>query len=476
MKKIWFLIILTCVLYGAFSADCSNLLFFEGIGTPFTNGKNTNQMSFKEQVDHIRKNHGTNDMVLVGHSQGGVRALAYASMYPNETAAVITIGSPVLGHPLVTNINVTVAAVNLFYKAIEGGVEDAIIILDFLVANKDKITDEKILKLLNIYSDAKTFCETSTNGKTFVDMVKNKASYPGIEEMNPLGSFFMNNINPGLATVQHTIDVPGIVMVAQTKKILSGYNIRTVIAYYNTIRIFGKTIRIPVYKTISTPVYKYITVYVPQATTNKVTVETIEYQKRIKGAYTAFIVGTNNNLLSLADTEEEEEANTEEYHEKVGYLNTAAQIERAIAAGNLYGANGDIKSKVASMFTSAEWLTKAISVETAVSLLEQCDELFAKYLGGAGDCVIPVASQSRNIDLLGGTKLLNGRYTCYANHEQEMTHTEIWGPSGSLATATVDGGYLKLLLDELADKGKIDGLAAQASVYRSSNGAPARGK
>jgi hypothetical protein len=473
-----------------FAADCSNLQFFEGIGTKFSNGYNTNQLSFQEQVNHIRYHYGQGqeNMVLVGHSQGGVRALAYASMYPRETAAVITIGSPVSGHPLVTNINVSVAALNLIYKTIDAGVKAADEIIE-IITGSEYFSTLDIYELLNITGEAREFIETDVNFQTFVDMVKNKASYPGIEQLNPLGSFFANYINPGLKTTTTTNTVTTVELVAQQKKILTGYSIKQVIDYYISIKIFGKVIKIPVYKTVSTPIYKYITVYVPQTKTTTVAVQTVTVEKRIKGTYVAFIVGTNNDIVGLVESKIGALENKSKVESIIANLKTTAQIQRALAAGNLYKAvtgldastAENIQSKVGSLFTAAQWLTKAAAVDSLAVLMESRDSTFASLIGGAGDCVIPKFSQKRDIELLGGTKLLNGIYECKANHEEELSHDEIWGAGGGMyiadvPTVTAGDGYLYKLLLDLTTKGKMAGLSpsTEPSEFRPAIRATAR--
>ena len=407
-------------------------------------------------------------------------------MYPRETAAVMTIGSPVSGHPLVTNINVSVAALNLIYKTIDAGVKAADEIIE-IITGSEYFSTLDIYELLNITGEAREFIETDVNFQTFVDMVKNKASYPGIEQLNPLGSFFANYINPGLKTTTTTNTVTTVELVAQQKKILTGYSIKQVIDYYMSIKIFGKVIKIPVYKTVSTPIYKYITVYVPQTKTTTVAVQTITEEKRIKGTYVAFIVGTNNDIVGLVESKIGALENKSKVESIIANLKTTAQIQRALAAGNLYKAvtgldastAENIQSKVGSLFTAAQWLTKAAAVDSLAVLMESRDSTFASLIGGAGDCVIPKFSQKRDIELLGGTKLLNGIYECKANHEEELSHDKIWGDAGGMLLTggpAVTGGYLKDLLTELTRKGKMAGLSTKAepSEFRPAIRATAR--
>lgn len=488
MKKVCFLILMLCIMLNVFAEDCPNLQFFEGIGTPFSNGKNTNELSFKQQVDHIRQKYGKSkkNMVLVGHSQGGVRALAYASMYPGETAAVITIGSPVSGHPMATNINLTVTAVHAVYRTVDAGVKAADEIIEFVTGSK-YFEALDIYELLNITDTegVRKFIETPSI-QNMIDMVKNKNSYPGIEQLNPLGSFFANYINPGLKTTTTTNNVTTVELVAQQKKILTGYSIKQVIDYYKTIKIFGKVIKIPVYKTVSTPIYKYITVYVPQTKTTTVAVQTVTVEKRIKGTYVAFIVGTDGDIIGLAEAATGSNSLSSEVAQIEADLTKTYQIQAALAAGNLYKAvdpntADNILKRVGSLFTAAEWGVKAASVKTLVELLKNRDSVVAGLTGGPGDGFIPQSAQKRDIEFLGGTKLLNGTYYCKANHQVELSHDEIWGADGGMLltggpAVTAGDGYLYKLLLDLTKKGKMAGLSpsTEPSEFRPAIRATAR--
>lgn len=120
--------------FSVWATDYPNLLFFPGIGSAIVTENGTavsdaDTVGMVRQVD-LMKNHYIDNTqatagkptdpnyansgqvtgpasptpkVIVADSQGGVRALGFASKYPQYTAAVITLGSPVMGHPLCLN-------------------------------------------------------------------------------------------------------------------------------------------------------------------------------------------------------------------------------------------------------------------------------------------------------------------------------------------------------------------------------------
>lgn len=214
--KIFFLFILVLTLnvgYISSQDTDGSLVFFDGIGNPLPNyapssgaTNDTTFISLKNQVNHMMlQTSAKNNQALIAHSQGGVRALGYASAMSKaglgqKISALITIGSPVMGvSTLRQGMDVLKTRVDNLIKTFSEGVRLTAVVFGMGQDYQNALngmtitgfeTDSLILKLY---------------GKTLSQLLTQEN---GILDLSPESTWYKENIAPQTTTSGKWVAVP----------------------------------------------------------------------------------------------------------------------------------------------------------------------------------------------------------------------------------------------------------------------------
>lgn len=402
MKHILTIIILSTFILPIFSSD---LKFFEGIGGEFGDQEEDSiTIDMDDQVKYVYNspNMKTKNGVIIGHSQGGLRAVAlsgYLNKHPKEDLklnSVITIGSPVRGFSPITN-GVAPLRTEL-NKAIK-------IITDALELTADKVN-------IDVPLEDDVLQSTGLEGALF-DLITGHGDGTGtsIPDMKPNSQFIRDNI---------------------MKTSMKFKAVR--------LKIFGKTMILQ---------QPYIN---------------IDYKLSKKTKY-GFIIGKQSDIRKLmASTDQYKDVFTYPVGEIGSYkfnytldpkYITSAFNLAAYTAMNMYGSEAATNETLAriSIFDpygrrihkkkAKKCRDKQDTIRKGKSWVYNLEENYSKLLGtepGNNDCFIPSEDQYIDVTKFGGKTIdgLKGKYESkYLHHLNEMNSYEVWGKGGNLQDANV---------------------------------------
>jgi len=403
--------------------------------------------------------------VIVGQSMGGVRALGFASKYPNQTAAVITIGSPVTGHPMLLNPQTTKTqisnAVNIIadgFANVLGWGGDVVLAVASPILKADgygsDLGDQVVNILLGVaYNNVAPNSTNAVNLQYIGNMISNPttvSSVPGLADLAPNSSFFNKWINPS-STSQTT-----------TYKVQVGTEYAPEIVNYAVFNNdpsqpfpYGMPgfppgpLAFPIIQTVSNPNYEYYQV-VKQGGVPKISSSTPVY----------FIRGTDNDELNLLKAMSPNDYQTA-LDIKSAYLSITEDAYNfwtgysiLVAAAMLaYTACGDLPDAGLSALIAATAIDAATYCENGHDWVANYINNIGTILGDtSNDSFIPESAQSWDTTIYGGTTFLSTIPTSSAvptaNHVSELSDPTIWGTGGSMSAA-YSGGIITQLLKSL---------------------------
>lgn len=449
-----FLFILCCLTLGApalHATDYDNLLFFNGIGTAMPAGGNSNTVGIEQQVNEMYQRYYTSKAasssatvydlknnqpkVIVGQSQGGVRALGYASMYPSTTAAVVTIGAPVKGHPMLLNLQTTKNAVSSACQTIYAGATAAldalgphILDLTSLAARilgptlVDQIANAMLVFKINDDVNLKAILTMAANPST--------TAYPGIKDLSPTSAFFQKYINPSVSykfvRVQRGV--------TEGPRVIEG----------ESIDGSAKNALSQIAGTVETPQYNYYMVPASAASVKKIP----------DNIYLSFIRGIQNDPLTFLDSSSEVAVRLNMTIYK-NVTSMAASVETGQAHEN------DILKIAAALSLNIPLALVCASMADTCRANARCcqngHDWVANYVKNIGlilgdtsnDSFIPCSSQSWDLSVLGGKTFGPSLVRDFLdNHIQEMSDPKIFGQNGGMHSGAADhDGYLAQVLN-----------------------------
>lgn len=437
----------------AFATQFDNLLFFDGIGSTVVDSdsltssalSNSNNLSLERQVDLFRSHYVTpatpGPKVIVAHSQGGVRALGFASKYPQDTKAVITIGSPVKGHPMLLNPQTTKNKVNKAIEIVKNGASAVIPVAgDVTLGVVDQILKAAgyggtvVDQLTNAILMSKVTGD-SANLNSILEMALDPSTqrFPGLKDLSPNSDFITSRISP---KIDHTY---------KTVKIHTGYEWVWVKTDTKVIQLGFTRIRIPIYGFRSVPTYAF----------KQVLTSTTVTPKLAKSTLVSFIRGTNNDPLSFVD------ASTRQSIKKVmaDYVQATRAAETIEAGlGVIYagvavsaGLSLNFPLAIAAGGTSVLFYSYSDKAGRGAEWVENYKSSLGDILGDRdNDSFIPYKAQSWDAESLGGTTMRWNNENFPDNHLTERINPQIWGVGGQLGKAVTSEGdpVLRRLLRE----------------------------
>jgi hypothetical protein len=417
-----FLFCVFAVFLGAQETD-PTLKFFRGIGSNFTDtspnpGTNTTSDAIPMQsqlvsVDNKLKN-PVNPLKIVGQSQGGLRALAYAGYLnnagrSNEIESIVTIGGPDNGFsPLLQGSAVLKSKLDSSADVINGGMQ-SVLNLDI----HPKGTDE-VLQNGGVSELCKTLGIKDPDLTKFIDNLSNTGtSYP---DMRPASYFIQRNIYEAPQPV-----------------------FKWVRAYVN-MGWWGGYVYYPVVERIIPGKWK-----LPA------------------GKKYGFIVGTDSNIIAAADAKGTlnvplgnsgwslKPSGVADLYATATNLASSAwwviQCANEADAARLYFVSGiypgHYRDACQRAADARAWKDKA---SNASAWVNNTEANFSTILGTAvheNDSFIPIRDQYIDVAQFGGVYIddgLNkGKFSGAYNHLTETDHPDIWGTGGSLSSDTI--GY-----------------------------------
>lgn len=439
--------------------DYDNLIYMWGIGTTMPSGMTSNTIGIEAQANEISKAFEkiTQKKVIVGQSQGGVRALAFANNYPNQTAAVITIGSPVKGHPMLLNVQTTKNSLNDAVKTIvDGGLNVVPVLGPIVVGFSTAFIPGNTIgdKIVNVCLDCKVYKDNLCM-RDLLNMAQDTTTtqYPGISDLNPKSPF-----------MQHTIYHAGCKVTVETVKVQTGTSTAPQVIGSSTGYIPGTTFqaldntKIPVLTTPEYNIYILFKVDIPQKIPSDV--------------YVSFIRGTQNDPLSYFDSAKRQEVRGM----MDTYMNvtlTAGNIERGLAISAGVAAVGlacclNIPGAIAAAASSAALGDSSQRCYNGHDWVSGYVTNFGNLLGETrNDCFIPYSAQAWNTSQIGGTPMGASEVVAEfpVNHAEELSDSRIWGTGGAMGKALNDG-YVATLLQYTQNKlNSTTGSAISDGVY-----------
>lgn len=388
--------------------SANDLLFFEGIGGEMGEDRDSFEMPMGEQLDFVIKHEdmGTKDVVIVAHSQGGLRAVALAGYLQRNDInsikldTIITIGAPVKGFsPLLKGV---------------GGLRNEIRGAADLLVNGMNIAAGKVGLDPRLSVDSVLTAIGLDNG--LMDLIidqNNDAENTSIPEMHPNSKFIRDNV--------YSVDTK--IKVAKVQFSRGQYK----------------------------PLY---------------IVEKKENYKLPKNINYGFIVGSDSDILDLAG---EVDIVKEKLTVDLGFykftihpktannllirgLSTAAGAYSLDEASHRFWQNihwfkfWDHRDYRREKALGDHCARKKNELNRAANWARNYEANCSKILGtevGGNDCFIPVKDQSIDFNKINGNAVdkLNGRFESpNLNHLNEMYSQEIWGEGGSLTNAKIGPG------------------------------------
>lgn len=442
MKRIITVLIIMFFIIGAgFGQTVDNLLFFTGIGSgmnAYGVNKTTNELSIKEQVD-IVYNHtkGGSPKVIVGHSQGGVRALGFASIYPTATAAVITIGAPVRGHAMLANPRETVRKIDAGIRTITRGVAavlpgfGSLALAGFDVLGLGSPT-RSLLTILGLVAPEKLDDVNVSNTAEIALNPGSRTGNPGLHDLSPTSSFMKDYIYPGTSPVYRTVRTQ-----IGTRKIAK-------ISSYKTVKFLFFSWKKPVYT--YTPIYK----------TYQVFSGTTPVPKIPKDVFVHFITGSQNDPITLLENEDQKIAR-DTLDTSQGVLSLVSKAEAAAAVTMsftgvaLCATIGGIPEGLLLMASGVYFANLSADANKGAQYLKNYKENFGDILGNReNDSFIPLDAQSWDASL-GGSPIVSSLSRDFLLNHAEQTDSEgLWGRGGSLDKKLITGGWLGYVSETLS--------------------------
>lgn len=395
----------------------ANFYTFEGVGSKL-DGKKTTETPMNAQTDYVYNKLHNKSVVLVGHSQGGVRALSFAKRMTDagkadQIKAIVTIGSPVNGHSsLIGGPNAVKRRVDSIPTAFVSGIEAMESSLrlpgpvDLLreIRNLVKISENDPFYINHIYFNIIVHPMIETLFKT---------SAAGMADLNPASDFFKKNIKPEVTPTQKEIT---------RKKKVRDKLVVTIVPITITLKN-GRVIN--TYERREEWTYKYITI--------TQTVKYAEVTPRIDSSVPiGFIVGQNNNAYSLISELTSLDKNSRENLEdllgpwRVGFDN--ARIIHNLRAKVSISPFKDFHKK------------ESREAKAARDLADDVNNIIGQILGSnKNDGLILESDQKTSIKRLGGKAIKPGdEYIVEVaeHHIAEMNAKTVWGEKSVLTGHT----------------------------------------
>ncbi|MCH5149200.1 MAG: hypothetical protein J1G30_00920 [Spirochaetales bacterium] len=472
------LIIITAITSFSFCfADESyydDVYYFPGVSSEYTYNKTTykvEQTSLSTQIQHIDKLY-TNGKpkVLMGHSAGGLKAMAYASLLnqkgkKNEVKGIITMGAPLKGFSALAQgrnvLNKKIEnKINTLTNAADAVVDTGINAIDAALSLVAPLTHLIPAASLHYYPGRFTL-----QGYTIKAQLKYlfgpllghyifQQPIDAIINLGILGDSFVNDISTNSVFLNNYIN-------PKTTVKTSGY--------YKTVKVYqGWGYYEPIWKTKRNCFgwkYSYISgwKWVNVYKTKQVWVDpTYNYYPRIdKNIPITMIVGQENDPLTALDDDTRKLVKTGIEHTRIALI--AAEAWHCVKASFAY-------SSIFLAPLGVQYTIKAVNCSDARKILENYKREYGLLLGStANDCFITEDSQQYPLNRLGGIPIApsnyrNGVATCSSNHFKEPSHEEIWGKGGGasydksssdeskrqrLKYGSIRGGILKICFDAM---------------------------
>lgn len=462
LKLILLITIITSYTFCFADEYYDDVYHFPGVGSEYKYGGKkyrVEKTSLNTQIQHMDKLYSDGKpKVLMGHSAGGLKAMAYASLLSqkgkkDEVKGVITMGAPLKGFSALAqgkdNLN----------KKIESKINTIVGAADSLVDVSDSIISTTANLILGIplppgYINT-AYQISKNNLKSILCNVVGynvfKRPLDAIIDLDILGDSFVKDISPNSTFMNNYINPRASVKTAgyyRTVKIDTGFGYHE--AIWKTKRnCFGWK-----YSYISG--WKWKKIY----KTKQVWVDpTYNYYPKIdKKIPIAMIVGQENDPLSALDSDAKN--NVKKVMEAVKGSLTAAEVLLHVRSAKYY-------ASIFLIYKGVEYTRKAIKCSDGRKLVENYKSEYGKLLGStANDCFITEESQHYSLNRLGGISMVrtfsDGKATCSSNHFNEPSHNEIWGEGGSasydenspdeskrqrLKYGSIKGGILKKCFD-----------------------------
>lgn len=462
LKLILLITIITSCTFCFADEYYDDVYHFPGVGSEYKYGGKkyrVEKTSLNTQIQHMDKLYSDGKpKVLMGHSAGGLKAMAYASLLSqkgkkDEVKGVITMGAPLKGFSALAqgkdNLN----------KKIESKINTIVGAADSLVDVSDSIISTTANLILGIplppgYINT-AYQISKNNLKSILCNVVGynvfKRPLDAIIDLDILGDSFVKDISPNSTFMNNYINPRASVKTAgyyRTVKIDTGFGYHK--AIWKTKRnCFGWK-----YSYISG--WKWKKIY----KTKQVWVDpTYNYYPKIdKKIPITMIVGQENDPLSALDSDAKN--NVKKVMEAVKGSLTAAEVLLHVRSAKYY-------ASIFLIYKGVEYTRKAIKCSDGRKLVENYKSEYGKLLGStANDCFITEESQHYSLNRLGGISMVrtfsDGKATCSSNHFNEPSHNEIWGEDGSasydenspdeskrqrLKYGSIKGGILKKCFD-----------------------------
>lgn len=451
----------------------NDVYYFPGVSSEYTYNKATykvEQTSLNTQIQHMDKLY-TNGKpkVLMGHSAGGLKAMAYASLLnqkgkKNEVKGIITMGAPLKGFSGLAQGRDTLnkkigSKMNTLANAADAVADTGINAIDAALSLVAPLTHLIPAASLHYYPGRFTLIGTTIKAQLkylFGSLLGHYIFQQPIDtiiNLGILGDSFVNDISPNSTFLNSYINPRTTVKTSgycKTIKVYQGWG------YYEPVwktkrNCFGWK-----YSYISD--WKWVDVY----KTQQVWIDpTYNYYPRIdKNIPITMIVGQENDPLTALDSDTRKLVKTGIDHTKNVLI--AAEAWHHVKSGFAY----------ASIFLiplGMQYTLKAVACSDARKILENYKSEYGQLLGSTNnDCFITENSQQYELDRLGGKPMASSHYrngvaTCPSNHFEEPSHEKIWGKGGSakydksssdeskrqrLEYGSIRGGILKTCFDE----------------------------
>jgi hypothetical protein len=377
-----------------------DVVFFGGVFTTL-DGRGTETYPISEQVEYLQNtiSNRSNDLAIIAHSQGGVRALGYASEMSaqgeaDKIKALITIGSPVKGYsPLLAGKDRLMKRADDLSRDLTGAIS-AVLHLPAPVE-------------LNAESTYQLLKWGGFKENILVDSIISGEIYEldGIRDLSPKSDYFESMVNPEI----YDYDV---------KTYTVKYLVKTVLAV-RMVKVGWFTVPQPYWKKIYG--YKTVTERTP-LTTNRID----------SSIPMGFVVGYENNPLAfIKDPDDAALSRT---------LLTAAAWT-FLAAKVKYNTEAVVTYPIFWTDWSKNAKNNADLCQKAREICDNPEKVFERLYGSSAcDSFILEQDQSRNLASLGGMAIGEDAefYTrVKANHLTELNHEEIWGAGHGLSGSSV---------------------------------------
>lgn len=456
MKFKLLLVIATITSFSFCFADESyydDVYYFPGVGSEYSYGTTTHkveQTPLSTQIQHMDKLY-TNGKpkVLMGHSAGGLKAMAYASLLSqngkkNEVKGVITMGAPLKGFSGLAQGRSTLNRkignkMNTLANAADAVVDTGINAVDAALSLVAPLTQLIPVASLHYYPGRFTL-----QGYTIKAQLKHlfgpllghyifQQPIDTVINLGVLGDSFVNDISPNSTFLNNYIN-------PKTTVKTSGYNKAVKVyqgwGYYEPVWTTKRNCFGWKYSYISG--WKWVKVYkIKQVWVDP----TYNYYPRIdKNIPITMIVGQENDPLTALDSDTRKLVKTGIEHTK--NLLIAAEAWHHVKSGFAY-------ASIVLIPLGVQYTLKAVACSDARSILDNYKSEYGQLLGStANDCFITESSQQYELNRLGGKPMASFRYPngvakCSSNHFEEPSHEEIWGKGGSAKYDKSSSNYSK---------------------------------